>query len=118
MRRSRGPLLCPCPGPTETSVRKQTAMTFDPDTLIKQLSTLTVGELVELKKALESTWGVSALPVEPSPTIVKPPPPPPPPMEYAVVLKHGGANKINVIRLVRELTGLGLVAARDFVDGA
>src|SRR5687768_14759064 len=94
-------------------------MSFDRDDVVHQLSMLTVGELVELKRALEQAWGVRAQVIdEPEPVVPPPPPPPPVPDEHTVVLEAAGANKIAVIRVVRELTALGLVAARDLVDGA
>ena len=94
-------------------------MSFTKDALLQQLSTLTVGELVQLKRALERGWGVTAAPVAVDETVVPPPPPPlVVPTELRVVLKNPGANRIAVVRVVRELTGLGLVAARDLVDGA
>ena len=95
------------------------AMSFNKDDFLSKLSTLTVAELVELTKALEQSWGVSAIPVaELSTTVVPPPPPPIVPTEFTVMLKNAGANRIGVVRVVRELTGLGLVDARDLVDGA
>ena len=102
------------------------AMSFNKDDFLARLSTLTVGELVELTKALEQSWGVSAVAVvdkaivvpPPSPIVVPPPRLPVEANEFTVVLKSGGANRIGVVRLVRELTGLGLVDARDLVDGA
>ena len=94
-------------------------MSFDPDDFITKLSALTVGELVELEAALEATWGVAATPAIVPPTTVTPPPPPPPPAdEVTVTLTSGGANRVAVIRVVRELLGLGLVEARDLVDAA
>ena len=95
-------------------------MSFDRDDVIQQLSALTIGELVELKRRLEHAWGVRAAAVDVVAPIDPPPPPPPPPdpTEVRVVLTSTGANKIAVIRVVREVTGLGLVAARDLVDGA
>ena len=94
------------------------AMSFNKDDFLARLSTLTVAELVELTKALEHSWGVRAVAVADTTTVVPPPPPPVEPIEFTVVLKSGGANRIGVVRLVRELTGLGLVDARDLVDGA
>lgn len=94
-------------------------MSFDHDEFLKKLSTLTVAELVQLTKALEATWGVTATPVaDVNPTIVEPPDPIGDPTSFSVVLKNAGANRIGVVRVVRELTGLGLVDARDLVDAA
>ena len=85
--------------------------------IVDELSKLTVLEAAELAKLLEEKWGVSAAapvaaaaggaaagaPVKDS---------------FDVILADGGANKINVIKVVREVTGLGLKEAKDLVDGA
>ena len=98
-------------------------MAFNQEEFINQLSNLTVVELVTLTKALEDKWGVKAAPVAvaaaaapaaggaaPAAAEEK--------TEFTVVLKNGGANKIGVIKVVREVTGLGLKDAKDLVDGA
>src|SRR5678809_1070605 len=99
-------------------------MAFNEEEFINQLSNLTVVELVQLTKALEDKWGVKAAPVAvaaapaggggaaatAAPAEEK--------TEFTVVLKGGGANKIGVIKVVREVTGLGLKDAKDMVDGA
>ena len=98
-------------------------MSISQDEVINYLSNLTVIDLVNLTKALEDKWGVKAAPVAvaaaPSaggggaaaaPVEEK--------TEFTVVLKSGGANKIGVIKVVREVTGLGLKDAKDLVDGA
>src|SRR5439155_26000205 len=99
-------------------------MAFNQEEFINQLSNLTVVELVTLTKALEDKWGVKAAPVAvaaaapaagaggaaAAPAEEK--------TEFTVVLKNGGANKIGVIKVVREVTGLGLKDAKDLVDGA
>jgi large subunit ribosomal protein L7/L12 len=91
----------------------------DLNTIVDQLSTLTVMEAADLVKKLEEKWGVSAAaapvmmaaagaaaaPVEEK-------------TEFTVVLAEIGANKINVIKEVRAITGLGLKEAKDLVDGA
>lgn len=88
--------------------------------LVDELSSLTVLEAAELSKALEEKWGVSAAapvavaavaggaaaPAEEEKT------------EFTVVLAEAGANKINVIKEVRAITGLGLVEAKNLVEGA
>ena len=75
--------------------------------LIEDVKALTVLELSELVKALEEEFGVSAAaPVAEEKT------------EFDVVLKAAGANKIQVIKVVREITGLGLKEAKELVDGA
>jgi large subunit ribosomal protein L7/L12 len=100
-------------------------MAFNQEEFINQLSNLTVVELVALTKALEDKWGVKAAPVAvaaaaapaaaaggaaAAPAEEK--------TEFTVILKNGGANKIGVIKVVREVTGLGLKDAKDLVDGA
>lgn len=98
-------------------------MAFNQEEFISQLSNLTVVELVQLTKALEDKWGVKAAPVAVAAAAA--------PAaggggaaaaeektEFTVVLKGGGANKIGVIKVVREVTGLGLKDAKDLVDGA
>ena len=98
-------------------------MAFNQEEFINQLSGLTVVELVQLTKALEDKWGVKAAPVAvaaaagpaaggaPAAAAEEK-------TEFTVVLKGGGANKIGVIKVVREVTGLGLKDAKDLVDGA
>jgi large subunit ribosomal protein L7/L12 len=87
---------------------------------VEEVKTLSVMELSELVKALETEFGVSASAVavaapaaggaavkeEEEQT------------EFTVILKSAGAAKINVIKAVREITGLGLKEAKDLVDGA
>ena len=93
----------------------------DLNTIIDQLSSLTVLEAAELVKKLEEKWGVSAAaaPVvmagggaaaAAAPAEEK--------TEFTVVLMEAGANKINVIKEVRAITGLGLKEAKDLVEGA
>jgi large subunit ribosomal protein L7/L12 len=98
-------------------------MAFNQEEFINQLSGLTVVELVGLTKALEDKWGVKAAPVAvaqgPGPASnTAPAPAAEEKTEFTVVLKGGGANKIGVIKVVREVTGLGLKDAKDLVDGA
>lgn len=84
--------------------------------LVEEMSKLSVMEAVELSKMLEEKWGVTAAvaaapgagggaaaPVEEKD-------------EFTIVLKDGGANKINVIKEVRAITGLGLKEAKDLVE--
>ena len=93
----------------------------DINALKTELGKLTVLEIAQLVKELEKDWGVSAAaavvaaggaaaggaaPAAEAKT------------EFTVVLKESGANKINVIKVVREITGLGLKEAKDLVDGA
>jgi len=95
-------------------------MSLSQDDVINYLSNLTVIDLVNLTKALEDKWGVKAAPVAvAAPTQqVGPTPVVEEKTEFTVVLKSGGANKIGVIKVVREITGLGLKDAKDMVDGA
>jgi large subunit ribosomal protein L7/L12 len=96
-------------------------MAFNQEEFISQLSGLTVMELVGLTKALEDKWGVKAAPVAAAaapaaaagPAVAAEEK-----TEFTVTLKGGGANKIGVIKVVREVTGLGLKDAKDLVDGA
>jgi large subunit ribosomal protein L7/L12 len=88
-------------------------------TQIKQtLSAMPVMELAKLIKELEEEWGVSAA----APVAVAAAGPAAAPAEekttFDVILTDGGANKINVIKEVRALTGLGLKEAKDLVEGA
>ena len=95
----------------------------DIQTIANDLSGLTVMQVAELVKMLEEKWGVSAAAAAPvmvaggggaaagaAPAEEK--------TEFTVVLKEVGANKINVIKAVREVTSLGLKEAKDLVDGA
>jgi large subunit ribosomal protein L7/L12 len=89
--------------------------------VIDYLSNLTVIDLVNLTKALEDKWGVKAAPVAiagPGPSTDTKKEAEPEKTEFTVVLKAGGASKIGVIKVVREVTGLGLKDAKDLVDGA
>ena len=89
--------------------------------LVDELSTLTVLEAAELSKLLEEKWGVSAAapvaaaapaggggPVAPVEEQV----------EFTVILTKAGEKKINVIKEIRTITGLGLKEAKDLVEGA
>jgi|SRR5215831_4776523 len=88
--------------------------------LVDQLSSLTVLEAAELAKLLEEKWGVSAAaavavaapggPAAAAPVEEK--------TEFTVVLAAAGEKKIEVIKEVRALTGLGLKEAKDLVEGA
>jgi large subunit ribosomal protein L7/L12 len=96
----------------------------DVDTIIEQLSSMSVLELVKLSKALQEQWGVSAAPAMAMAVpaagagAAEAAAPVEEQTEFTVTLKEIGANKINVIKAVRELTGLGLKEAKDLVDGA
>jgi large subunit ribosomal protein L7/L12 len=89
--------------------------------VVDYLSNLPVIQIAELVKELETKWGVSAAPVmvggggggaaAPAAAAEEK-------TEFTVVLADGGANKINVIKAVREITALGLKEAKDLVEGA
>ena len=89
--------------------------------IVDDLSSLTVLEAAELSKLLEEKWGVSAAaPVAVAaaaggagPAVVEEEK-----TEFDVILADAGANKINVIKEVRAITGLGLKEAKDLVEGA
>ena len=91
------------------------------DQVVDYLSNLPVIQIAELVKELETKWGVSAAPVmvgggggggaAPAAAVEEK-------TEFTVVLADGGANKINVIKAVREITALGLKEAKDLVEGA
>jgi large subunit ribosomal protein L7/L12 len=95
-------------------------MAFDKDAFLTSLDSMTVLELNELVKAIEEKFGVSAAAMA-APAAggagggaaaaeEK--------TEFNVVLLEAGANKVSVIKAVREITGLGLKEAKDLVDGA
>ncbi len=79
---------------------------------------LTILELADLVKALEEEFGVSAAPVAVAAAPGVSAAPVEEKTEFDVVLKAAGASKLNVIKVVRELTGLGLKDAKDLVEGA
>lgn len=85
--------------------------------LVDDLSALTVLEAAELSKLLEEKWGVSAAaPV--AVAAVGAAPAAEAKTEFDVVLAAAGEKKIEVIKIVREITGLGLKEAKDLVEGA
>jgi len=94
------------------------------DTIITEIEKLNVLELVELTKTLQEKWGVSAAPVAAAgPAVAAPTEAAPAPVveeqtEFDAILSEVGPNKINVIKVVRELTGLGLKEAKAVVDEA
>jgi large subunit ribosomal protein L7/L12 len=91
------------------------------DEIMTAVKGMTVLELAELVKTLETEFGVSAAapvavaaaaaPAEAAPAVEEK-------TEFTVILKEFGANKINVIKAVRELTNLGLKESKDLVEGA
>ena len=86
--------------------------------MIEEVKTLSVLELAELVHALEEEFGVSAAAAAPAAGGAAAAPAEEEKTEFDVVLKEVGANKIAVIKVVRELTGLGLKEAKAMVDGA
>ncbi|MDP4229134.1 MAG: 50S ribosomal protein L7/L12 [Bacteroidota bacterium] len=94
----------------------------DINAIVETISSLTLGEAAELKKALEDKFGVTAAaPVMMGgmmPAAGGGAPAAEEKTEFDVILADAGAQKINVIKAVREATGLGLKEAKDMVDGA
>ncbi len=92
------------------------------DKLVKDIEGLSILEIAQFGKFLQERWGVSAAPVAVAAAgaagggaaaeAVEEK------TEFSVILKEAGASKINVIKTVREITGLGLKEAKDLVDGA
>jgi large subunit ribosomal protein L7/L12 len=87
------------------------------DELLETIDSLTVVELSELVKGIEEKYGVSAAAVA-APVAGAAAGAAEEKTEFNVVLKEAGANKIQVIKVVRDATGLGLKEAKDLVDGA
>ena len=94
----------------------------DIQNLVETIGGLSLLEASELVKALEDKFGVSAAAAAVAPVAVGGGAAAAPAVEekdtFDVILMAAGANKINVIKVVRELTGLGLKEAKDLVDGA
>jgi len=92
------------------------------DEVIASIKNMTVLELSDLVKALQTEFGVSAPALMAAPAAPAEAAAPAPAVEekteFTVILKEIGANKISVIRAVRELTTLGLKEAKDFVESA
>jgi len=88
--------------------------------ILDKISSLTVLELSELIKAMEDKFGVSAAATAAvaGPAAAAPAAAAEEQTEFTVILASFGENKVNVIKAVRELTGLGLKEAKDLVDGA
>jgi large subunit ribosomal protein L7/L12 len=88
--------------------------------VVEYLSGLTVMQVVALTKSLEDKWGVKAAPVAVAGPAASAAPAEAAEeqTEFTVMLKAAGANKIGVIKAVREITGLGLKDAKDLVEGA
>lgn len=102
--------------PEKTSKAKKSSSQSDIMATIKEMNVL---ELAELVKALEEEFGVSAAaPVAAAPAAAAPAAEVEEKTAFNVVLKDFGANKISVIKVVRELTALGLKESKDLVEGA
>jgi large subunit ribosomal protein L7/L12 len=87
--------------------------------LVEDLSGLTVLEAADLAKLLEEKWGVSAAaPVAAAAPAAAAAAPAAEKTEFTVVLAEAGDKKINVIKEIRAITGLGLKEAKDLVEGA
>ena len=94
-------------------------MAFDKDAFLTSLDSMTVMELNDLVKAIEEKFGVSAAAMAapagaagPAAAVAEEK------TEFTVQLVEAGAQKVSVIKAVREITGLGLKEAKDLVDGA
>ena len=95
-------------------------MAFDKDALLTAMDSMSVMELNDLVKAIEEKFGVSAASMAApaagaggaAAAVVEEK------TEFTVMLNEVGANKVSVIKVVREITGLGLKEAKDLVDGA
>ena len=86
--------------------------------ILELVKGLTILELADLVKALEEEFGVSAAPVAAAPVAGAAAPAVEEKTEFDVILKAAGASKLNVIKVVRVLTGLGLKDAKDLVEAA
>jgi large subunit ribosomal protein L7/L12 len=93
-------------------------MAFDKDAFLTALDSMTVMELNDLVKAIEEKFGVSAAAMSAPAAAGAAAAPVEEKTEFNVVLLEAGANKVSVIKAVREITGLGLKEAKDLVDGA
>jgi large subunit ribosomal protein L7/L12 len=97
-------------------------MAFDKDAFLSAMDSMSVMELNDLVKAIEEKFGVSAAamaaPVAGGGGGAAAAPAAEEKTEFTVQLLEAGANKVQVIKAVRELTGLGLKEAKDLVDGA
>ena len=93
-------------------------MAFDKDAFLTALDSMTVMELNELVKAIEEKFGVSAAAMAAPAAAGGGAAAAEEKTEFNVVLLEAGANKVSVIKAVREITGLGLKEAKDMVDGA
>ena len=86
--------------------------------ILEEIKALTILELADLVKAIEEEFGVSAGPVAAVAVAGAAAPAAEEKTEFDVVLKSFGAKKLDVIKVVREITGLGLKEAKEMVEGA
>ncbi|MBQ7835909.1 MAG: 50S ribosomal protein L7/L12 [Clostridia bacterium] len=86
--------------------------------ILEEIKALTILELADLVKAIEEEFGVSAAPVAVAVAGGAAAPAAEEKTEFDVVLKSFGAKKLDVIKAVREITGLGLKEAKEMVEGA
>ena len=86
--------------------------------IMEEIKTLTILELKDLVKAVEEEFGVSAAPVAVAAAGGAAAPAAEEKTEFDVILKSAGAQKLGVIKVVREITGLGLKDAKDLVEAA
>ncbi|MBQ5630802.1 MAG: 50S ribosomal protein L7/L12 [Ruminococcus sp.] len=86
--------------------------------ILEEIKTLTILELKDLVSALEEEFGVSAAPVAVAAVGGAAAPAAEEKTEFDVILKSAGAQKLGVIKVVREITGLGLKDAKDLVEAA
>ena len=93
-------------------------MSISKDQVIDFLSNLSIMEMAGLVKELEGKWGVSAAAPVAVAAAAADAPVVEEQTEFSVILKDGGAKKVNVIKVIREITGLGLKEAKDLVDQA
>jgi large subunit ribosomal protein L7/L12 len=92
-------------------------MAFDKARIVEELSSATILEIKDLIDTLKDTWGVTAaVAVAAGPAAAGPAAVVEEQTEFDVVLKDAGANKINVIKEVRAITGLGLKEAKDLTE--
>ncbi|MEI8345905.1 MAG: 50S ribosomal protein L7/L12 [Pseudomonadota bacterium] len=93
-------------------------MSITTEQMIEHISSMTVLDLANLVKTLEDKFGVSAAPVAMAGVAAPAAEAAVEQTEFTVILAAAGANKINVIKEIRTITGLGLKEAKDLVEGA
>lgn len=93
-------------------------MSMNREQILDSIAQMSVMDVVELIKAMEDKFGVSAAAVAVAAPAAAAAAPVEEKTEFNVILANAGANKINVIKVVREVTGLGLKEAKDLVEAA